>query len=121
MVNLIHPPTPTHTVGQRKYINMDEVMYLEGFCNYTLIHTSDGKYYVRSLTIKRYDDNMLTKDFFRIHKGYIVNRKYIASVVTKRSKEGAVILKNGKELPLSRRRVAEFIEFHFIAPHDKPL
>jgi DNA-binding LytR/AlgR family response regulator len=44
--------------------------------------------------------------FIRIHKGYLVNSKYIYRII----KSGEIILESGEKLPISKRRVKEVYE-----------
>lgn len=44
--------------------------------------------------------------FIRIHKGYLVNSKYIYRI----NKKGEIILESGERLPVSKRRIREVFE-----------
>ena len=60
-------------------------------------------------TLGQLEEN-LTKDFIRCHKSFIVNRQHILSVDRT---NGAIILDNQMELPLSRSYKKSFWEvFH---------
>ena len=75
-----------------------QVMYFEGFSNYTYIHfPSRKKLYARTLLII---ENQQPEGFVRIHRKYYVNRKFI-----KTSDEKSVTLTNNETLPISRRRL----------------
>lgn len=47
--------------------------------------------------------------FYRVHKSYLVNCSYIGHVIT--SPGPAVVLSNGTEVPVSRRRYASLLGF----------
>ena len=53
-------------------------------------------------TMRDYEDRLRQRGFIRIHKGYLVNFRYIYSVQKKDVK-----LTSGKELPMSRNRADE--------------
>ena len=51
---------------------------------------------------------MTSYHFFRIHRGYLVNFRYVYRIDT-----GHVILDNGEKLPLSRHRRKEALQLFF--------
>lgn len=60
--------------------------------------------------MKDLEDKLSEKGFLRIHKGYLVNYRFI-----RRLKNTDAVLTNGEELPISRLRVQEirnkYLEF----------
>lgn len=83
-----------------KHIVFDtlNVLYFEGFVNYTIIHFHNKKrLYARGLA---YLERQIPEGFVRIHRGYLVNRSQIKHI------DGfTVILNSGQILPISRRRL----------------
>lgn len=78
----------------------DEITYVEGARDYQYIHLV-GKEPVRLRTsINALLQQLEPLGFIRIHKGYVVNFRYI-----RRIDPASVILTDGTELPLSRRSV----------------
>jgi DNA-binding LytR/AlgR family response regulator len=83
---------------QKITINYTEVTYLASDINYTQIHYLTGKPQLQSLTLKRFEET-LKGDFIRIHRGFLVNRKYILE-----TNEFEVRMQCGAVLPVARRR-----------------
>jgi len=73
---------------------------LKGFDNLTTVYLTKNKKITVSKTLK-YFEELLGEGFFRIHKSYIANLKFIDKI---ESKESYVLtLKERTQLPISRR------------------
>lgn len=79
------------------------IIRLEGEGNYTRFFLSDGRKHMSSKTMKEYEDILLQHQFLRVHKSHLVNRNFIDHY----HNEGAVILKDKTQLPVSRQRKQE--------------
>ena len=80
---------------QTEYIPLSKIVYLEAQMNYTVVYTKTAEYRVKtplSDLEKKLDDG-----FFRCQRSFIVNLAEIHTV-----KRDSVILKNGKNVPISR-------------------
>jgi len=77
-----------------------EIMYCEGENNYTNFVFINHKPKLISKTLGEYEDILEDHQFIRIHKSYLVNRRYITMI----DREGMVLMKDGRSLPVSRRR-----------------
>lgn len=91
-----------------KIVSTSKINYLEGDNSYTTVHISDEAPIVVTRTLKDFEQ-MLEGDasFFRIHKSYIVNLQCIREFI---SEDGGYVVLPGKErLPVSRRRLSEFM------------
>ena len=77
-----------------------QIIYCEGENNYTRFVFTNHKPMLISKTLAEYEDILAEHQFIRIHKSFLINKKY----VTKVDKEGMVSLSNGKTLIISRRR-----------------
>ena len=53
-----------------------------------------------SKTLGEYEDLLGEHGFLRIHKSYMVNVKYVSKV----DREGSVMINDGKQLVISKRR-----------------
>ena len=71
------------------------------------IFTKNDKEFIVSKTLKDFDETLDDKNFIRIHKSYLVNKQSITSYI--RSNGIKVKLRNGKLLPVSRRKQALFL------------
>ncbi len=95
----IHIPGRTRNIC----VSTDEIICFEGEGNYTYIHTSAGKRYIVSRTIKNLMRSV-GENFVRIHKSYMINTGYI---LEKFETERVIRMKGGKEVMISRRRLKE--------------
>jgi DNA-binding LytR/AlgR family response regulator len=77
-------------------LQLDEVYYLESLGNYVKVW-SEQKFLLTPRTLSSFENQLPTETFIRIHKSYILNKKYVHYI------EGNTIrLKNGKELPIGK-------------------
>ncbi len=88
-----------HICGLVRTIDTQNIMYLQSEINYTRLFTKDGKTYLEAKTLKHFDSVLEGTEFIRIHKSYLVNKNCIVSMTS-----DFVLLKNGVQLPVSRRK-----------------
>ncbi len=91
-------------------IPLNEIMYLEGSANYTLIHLISGKIKVSSRTMSYHIKNSINGSFLRIHKSFCVNTVYISPTLNKYRDN--IKLTNGTELAVARRRKGIFKQIY---------
>ena len=77
-----------------------EILYCEGENNYTRFAFTKHKPMLVSKTLGEYDDLLTEHGFLRIHKSHLVNTKYVSKV----DREGSVLMSDGKQLTISKRR-----------------
>ncbi len=83
-------------------IDLTGIYYLESYGNYVKVWLADTSY-LTARTLSSFEQQLPTVDFFRIHKSYILNRRFIDYV------EGNhVVMRNGKELPIGKNQRTEF-------------
>ena len=82
-----------------------EITYLQGDGNYTFVHTTTGKRYLVSKTMKTIEA-LLNAGFLRIHKSHTINPDHLVA----RIESDRVMLSCGQQLPIARRRIAEIHE-----------
>ena len=85
-------------------IPYQDILYLEGFSNYTLIHFLDGKYKLSPRTLLYHIRNSLDDSFIRIHRSFCVNKLYITNKSFEENLRTTIQLENGKLLSVARRR-----------------
>lgn len=88
-------------------VKHEDIMYLEAADSYTTVHTSDGKRSVSSKHIRVFEDNLDPKTFFRVHKSYIINLAHLKGF--NRTEGNMAVLDNGTLIPVSRRRLPDFL------------
>lgn len=79
-----------------------EIIYLEGKINYTLVHLKSGKTKLSARTLKFHIEHSLNDSFWRIHRSFCVNSKYIEQY-DEELNQGFLLLKSGAKLAVSRR------------------
>jgi DNA-binding LytR/AlgR family response regulator len=84
---------------------IDSIIYLQGDLNYTYLFYENGKKKAIAKTLKRFEESPDFQDWFRVHRSYLVNPKFITSV---RLFDSSIELNTGIILPISRRRLVKF-------------
>ncbi len=90
--------------GERVYpVALDKIVYVEGQRKKQLVHVEDwGSPIVLSRTMGELEEELSGEGFIRIHKGYLVNYRFIQVV-----DGGDVVMTTGERLPVSRRKERE--------------
>ena len=88
-------------------VELKDIMYCEASSSYTNFHFSNRNVICASKPIHEYETLLLDSFFIRIHKSYLVNIEYIREYL--KGDGGSVILTNGQEIEVSRRRKDELI------------
>ncbi|MFZ1700418.1 MAG: LytTR family DNA-binding domain-containing protein [Pyrinomonadaceae bacterium] len=88
--------------GRVVLVPVEDIDWIEACGNYVVLHTVGAKHIVRE-TMKQTEIRLDPKLFIRIHRSTIVNLARIKELQVHFNEEHLVILKNGKELTLSRR------------------
>jgi two-component system LytT family response regulator len=78
--------------------NIDDIIYCQAFNNYTHIYFVNSKTIISSYTLKHYEDLLSNKNFFRVHKSYLVNLRHIIQY----RREGTLLMTNNSEIDISR-------------------
>ncbi len=115
--NATFPPPPLSNLTEnaqqlfiksnKRHINLDTqaIYYLESYGNYVKVWL-ESTYHLTPRTLSSFENQLNKTDFFRIHKSYIIHRKYINYL------EGNfVLLKNGTQLPIGKNHKARFKQF----------
>lgn len=90
------------------YIEVEEIVHLISDGNYTIVHTNNNQKYVVSRIIKEFEELLPSTLFFRTHKSHIVNLKHVNEF---RRSDESLILSNGHEIPVARRRKEDLMAF----------
>lgn len=89
-------------------VNNNEIVHLEANESYTVIYLKDGKKHLSSKNIKVFEENLNPNIFFRTHKSYIINFAHHLKEFN-RSMGNVAILSNGENIPVSRRKITDFL------------
>lgn len=91
-------PAQIYIKSDKKFVllDLDAVYYLESLGNYVKVWEAD-KFLLTPRTLSSFEEQLPADAFVRIHKSYILNKKYVHYI------EGNIIgLKNKKQLPLGK-------------------
>lgn len=109
--NIIHSKDDTTAISTTDgfmMVKTSEIIYLEADENYTTIFLTNNRKYFSSKNIKRYEETLDKRTFFRIHRSYIINVSDHLKEFSR--KEGNVaILSNNVKVPIARRTLQEFL------------
>jgi len=87
-----------------------DIVRFEAVNNYTVIHVIGKRQFTLSKCLCVVEEEIKAHNkFFRIHRSHIINGSHFSSLLKKDG--GSVVLKDGTNLQLARRRKREFIEF----------
>ncbi len=89
-------------------VHIDEIVRMEADGNYTTVFLKDKSKYMVSRKIKEFENLLETMHFFRIHQSHIVNLLLIDRYV--KGEGGTVILEDGTQLEVARRRKEAFLK-----------
>ena len=95
------------TLDGINFVKIKDIIRCESDNNYTNIFINDGKKYFVSKTLKEFDEMLTPFNFFRIHKSHLINLNYLQKY--NKGEGGYVIMEDGSELEVSRRRKEDFI------------
>ncbi len=84
-------------------INFADIQYVEGLSDYVQIHLSDKK--ILSLdTLKNFNERLITDNFIRVHKSFIINMNHIDHI------ERNQIIIGEKRIPIGGKYLKDFQE-----------
>lgn len=100
---------PTACVGDTasplkgfQVVELREILYCEASGSYTNFFFADKHSLCTAKTIHDYEDLLEDAGFVRIHKSFLVNLLHVKEYL--RGEGGSVVLSNGKELEVARRK-----------------
>lgn len=90
------------------FISIDDILYCHAIGNYTEFHLSGRQTFLSSYTLGYYNEILISHNFFRIHRSYLINMAHIK--MYKKGTGGSVIMNNGDEIEVSRNSKEEFLK-----------
>ena len=91
-----------------EFIDPEDVIFVEGENNYSVLHLHNNKKLVVSKTLSHTENVLKSHSFLRIHKSYLINLRYLKRYIKKSG--GYVELDDGRKLSVSRMRRAALNE-----------
>jgi two-component system, LytTR family, response regulator len=89
--------------------NTSDIIFCEADRNYTTVHLLNKEKLVISKTLKEIEETLDGNGFFRAHHSFLINVTHIERYV--RGDGGYVIMKNGKNITVARKRKEALLEF----------
>ncbi len=83
-------------------VEIDEIIYCEANGNYTNFYFTKRATICASKPIHEYEELLSDCNFVRVHKSFLINLEHIKEYI--RGEGGSLILSNGKEVEVSRRK-----------------
>lgn len=77
-------------------LNINNIIFIESFGHYLIVHSTNGEYKVRG-KISDIIDEINNPIMIRVHKSYIINTKFVEEILSNR-----LILKNNIDIPIGR-------------------
>ncbi|MEO6286506.1 MAG: LytTR family DNA-binding domain-containing protein [Dyadobacter sp.] len=88
--------------------NIPNIIRVEADSNYCNFYIDGKPKVVVAKTLKEYEEILTPCDFFRVHQSHLINLHYVEYFHP--GLEEYVILTNGEQIEVSRRRKAEFLQ-----------
>lgn len=89
-------------------LQINEILYCEASGSYTFFYLKNGEKLTISKTLKEYEDLLKDNQFFRVHNSYLINLNEVKKYI--KGDGGTVVMSNGDEVFVSKRRKEEFLE-----------
>lgn len=89
------------------FINLDDILYIEASSNYSVLVLMDGEKVIVSKTLKDVQEILENRNFFRIHRQYIIN---LNKVKYFNKNDCLLTLENNKQLQVARIQRDRFID-----------
>jgi two-component system, LytTR family, response regulator len=80
---------------------VESIKWIEAQDDYVMINSDLGRF-LKKKTMKFFENHLNENEFIRIHRSYIINADFIQHLEQKGKDSYQLILKNGKELPVSK-------------------
>ena len=80
---------------------VESIKWIEAQDDYVMINSEQGRF-IKKKTMRYFENHLNENMFIRIHRSYIINADYIQHLEQKGKETYRLILKNGKELPVSK-------------------
>lgn len=101
------PKLVVNSSNEIHFLNIEDIIRLESYRNYSDIYLLNGQKITSSKTLKFYETLLEEHSFFRIHQKNLVNTKHIVKFL--KEDGGYVLLSNETKLEVSRRKKEQLL------------
>lgn len=96
-------------IGKIVVVQLEDLLYMEASSNYTEFTLKDGISFKASKSLKTFSDQIESHpDFIRIHRAFVINKKYLKHIIRENNKTCVVMFDN-KELEISPSKKEEIL------------
>ena len=95
------------SVNTIEFVNISDIICCKADNVYTEVYLVDATI-TSTKTLKEFEDLLTPHLFFRVHHSYLINLNHVKKYI--KGEGGSVIMKNDKEIEVSRRRKGAFLE-----------
>lgn len=88
-------------------VKLEEIVYCEAQRSYTIFRLVNNKTIIISKPLFDYDRLLTDTIFLRVHKSFLINLLHVKEYM--RGEGGTVIMSNGMEIEVSRRKKEQFL------------
>ncbi|MFC3417549.1 LytR/AlgR family response regulator transcription factor [Algoriphagus hitonicola] len=96
------------TASGLEFVPIDSILRCQADVNYTHFFLRDGRKITSSKTLKEYEMQLVSQDFFRVHNSHLVNLKEVRFYT--KGKGGFLTLNDGTEVEVASRRKEELLQ-----------
>jgi two-component system, LytTR family, response regulator len=90
-----------------KFVQLRDIIYLTASNSYTDIYLVDREPFTATKPIRRFEELLDQRWFFRIHKSFLINMLHFREYLSENGDQ--ILMDNGAVLPISRHRLSEFL------------
>ncbi len=96
------------SVDSIELVDHSNILFFEAKGNASAVFLSNNKKVTAGKPLKEFDDLLAEHFFYRIHHSYLINLKHVTKYI--KGEGGSVIMSNGAELEVSRRKKQGFMQ-----------
>ena len=91
-----------------EFIPIKNILHIESNSNYSKIFFQDHRTLTVTKLLKDFEDMLVPYHFYRVHNSHLINLNYIQKYL--RGNGGRVIMQDGTEIEVARRKKEEFLK-----------
>ena len=91
-----------------RFVRVEDIIRCESDNNYTNFFLKNGEKILVTKTLKDYEETLSDSNFIRIHQSHLINLNYVERYI--KGEGGSVIMSDGSEVEVSRRRKEAFLD-----------